>query len=263
MDLKQIAGALVSGLDKHAPTILALAAVGGVVATTIVTAKKAHKIKEIVERKKQEMEEVAPEDKETKMVVIKETIKEAAPEVAPIVILGGLTIAAILASNQMHLGREASLTAAYIAADKALVEWKQAAKDTLDKKDYDKVQEKVVEKRVDEALDSPTPPIKTGYGNYLCVDGPTGQAFYSNIDRINKIVGDYNSQLSGGYDDFIPWNNFRRDLGLPTSSIGYTNGFNIKSGIQVEFSTHFDEDANAPVLYLEYQIEPRYKYGDL
>lgn len=263
MDLKAALSVMAGKAEENAPAILTACAVAGIIATTVYTFKKSPKIQEIIAEKKRDLEDTAPNDKETKQVVVKEAVKELAPQVAPIIIFTGLSIACVIGAHKLHLGKEAALTTAFLTADRSLKEWKEAAKEKLEKKDYEKVEEAVLEKRINEAMESSEPPIKTGYGNYLCIDGPTGRMFYSNIDRINKIVGDVNSQLKDGYDDFITWNSFRRDLGLPSVSIGNELGFNVHDQVDVKYSTIFDDEANAPVLYLEYTPKPRFKWGDL
>lgn len=263
IDLKNAMSAFASSVDANAPTILAFAAVAGVVVTTVITAKKAPKIHEIMERKKLEYSEIAEGDSETKRVVVKEAAKEIIPEAAPIVIFGGLTIGCILMSNKIHLAREAALTTAYIAADQSLKEWKKAASETLDKKDLEKVEEKVRENNFTEAVGQQGVKKTLLPGEHVFLDRASNQIFYGDLNRILRIVDQINHTTSVDGTEFVTWNELLRELGEKTipSTTGSYLGFNsVDGGIDIDYGSYVDDDTNIIFGYIDYHVKPRFAY---
>ena len=267
MNVKQSLGGFSRQIDKNLPTILTVSGVIGLGITVAITWTQAPKAKEIIKAKKQQYADTAPDDNEAKRQVIFETVKEAAPVVAPIIISAGATAACIIGSDKLHLKREAALTGLYVAASETLRDFKESAKENLDKKDYEKVEEGANSKRVDRAI-AANPDILTKTmmpGQFLFLDGPTNELFVSNKDRVEKIIDDYNDKLDRfRYDntaEYVRWNDLRRDLGLKDSTLGYTRGWNVGSRINATFDSRIIDELGGSVIVLDYNLQEFPEYG--
>lgn len=110
-------------LKKHSPEILVIAGVVGVVTSAVMACKATTKIEPIKEEAHNKVEEIKQanmEEKEESKALAKvylHTGYEFAKLYAPSVILGGLSISGILASNNIMRKRNVALASAYAAVD--------------------------------------------------------------------------------------------------------------------------------------------------
>lgn len=124
---------------KHAPEILVVGGVVGVVTSAVMACKATTKLSGILEETKEtvsKIEEVAAnpdlvsepyteEDaKKDKLIVYSQTGVQIAKLYAPAVILGTLSIGAILASNNISRKRNVALAAAYATVDRSFKEYR-------------------------------------------------------------------------------------------------------------------------------------------
>jgi hypothetical protein len=125
-------------LKKHSPEILVMAGVIGTVASAVMACKATTKISDILEKTKEDVdqihdcmadeslaEEYSKEDgkKDLAIVYVQAGIK-LAKLYAPAVLLGGLSITSILASNNILRKRNVALAAAYATVDKGFKEYR-------------------------------------------------------------------------------------------------------------------------------------------
>jgi len=126
-------------LKKHSPEILMVAGVVGTVVSAVMACKATTKVSSILEKAKEDInsihdcatneefaEEYTPEDakKDLAIVYIQTGIK-LAKLYAPAVALGMLSIASILASNNILRKRNIALAAAYATVDKGFKEYRK------------------------------------------------------------------------------------------------------------------------------------------
>lgn len=134
-------------LKKHSPEILVVAGVAGTVVSAVMACKATTKISEILDESKDtidsihavsENEEMAEryseeDGKKDLMIVYAQTGLKLAKLYAPAVILGGLSIASILASNNILRKRNIAIAAAYTAIDKSFKEYRGRVVDRFGK----------------------------------------------------------------------------------------------------------------------------------
>lgn len=267
-DLKQGARMFAQTVDKNAPTILTGIAVFGAIAIAITSYRQVPKAREIIARKKQDLADVAPDDKDAKHAVIGELVKEVVPVMAPVAVSTGVTIACVIASNKIHLGREAAITTAYLAANQSLREWKQATKDSLEKKEYEKIEEKVRDDKVKEIINAnggmENIQKQMLPGQHLFIDKATNQIFYDDLNRIIRVVDGLNNDFDTGREEFKTWNELLMDLGEKRVDgvNGDTLGFNSTTGgIKLDYGSYIEDDTNVVYAWIDYPVEPRYSYG--
>jgi hypothetical protein len=125
-------------LKKHSPEILVVAGVAGIIVSTVMACKATTKVSEILEDSKNIIDSIhdcqtnealadqyTPEDaKKDLAIVYVQTGIKIAKLYAPAVALGTLSIASILASNNILRKRNVALAAAYATVDKTFKEYR-------------------------------------------------------------------------------------------------------------------------------------------
>lgn len=126
-------------LKKHSPEILVVSGVIGVVGSTVMACKATTKLDGILENAKENIDkiheaaehpEMLPEpytvedSKKDLTIVYARTAMDVAKLYAPSVIIGGLSIAAILTGHNITRKRNIALAAAYTAVDKSFKEYR-------------------------------------------------------------------------------------------------------------------------------------------
>lgn len=126
-------------LQKHSPEILVVAGVIGAVASAVMACKATTKLGDILDESRDKIdsihdvienpdkvnEEYTQEDGNKDLAIVyTQTALKVAKVYAPAVILGGLSITAILTSNNILRKRNIALAAAYTAVDKSFKEYR-------------------------------------------------------------------------------------------------------------------------------------------
>lgn len=126
-------------LQKHSPEILVVAGVIGAVASAVMACKATTKLSDILDDSRDRIdsihdvienpdkvnEEYTQDDGNKDLAIVyTQTALKVAKVYAPAVILGGLSITAILTSNNILRKRNIALAAAYTAVDKSFKEYR-------------------------------------------------------------------------------------------------------------------------------------------
>ena len=128
-------------LKKYSPEILVVSGVVGVVASAVMACKSTLKVNAVVEDTKEKLDKIheasehgatamgmdyTEEDRKKDLVIVyTQTAVEFAKLYGPAVILGGLSITAILASNNILRKRNVTLAAAYAALDRGFKDYRK------------------------------------------------------------------------------------------------------------------------------------------
>lgn len=119
-------------LKKHSPEILVVAGVVGAVASAIMACKATMKLSDTLNDTKERVEDfhadetnyTEEEGKKTLTLIYSKAALDIAKLYGPSVVLGGLSITAILTSNNILRKRNIALAAAYTAVDKSFKEYR-------------------------------------------------------------------------------------------------------------------------------------------
>lgn len=123
-------------LRKYSPEILVVAGAVGVVTSTVMACKATTKIADILEEHKkqtdavhtgleaEDIEYTEADSKKDLAIIYTQTSIKIAKLYAPSVILGGLSLGAMIASNNMLRKRSAALAAAYATIDRSFKEYR-------------------------------------------------------------------------------------------------------------------------------------------
>ena len=123
---------------KHSPEILAVAGVVGIVASGIMACKASTKLSGVIEETKEQLDQVhdyvekngfsdkytEEDSKKDTAIIYTQTAVKLVKLYGPAVILGTLSITAMLTSNKILRKRNIALAAAYTTVDKALKDYR-------------------------------------------------------------------------------------------------------------------------------------------
>lgn len=225
-------------LENHAPGLLSAVGVAGFITATIMSARAAPKVYEILE----ETEEEPP----------LERAKAVAPVVAPTVGMIFLSTACIVASNRAYKQRYAGLLAMYSIGEKAMDRWQKAVVDEVGSKKAEKVRERAAAPTEDE----PVPAVLLADNSGpLFFDRYSGRYFRAkSLEVIRQKINDLNDAILSG--DWVSLNEFYYEIGLPSVGFGDDAGWAAwDNTINVEWYS-FIHDGEA-VIGMAFPVEPR------
>ena len=195
---------------KHSPEILIVACIAGTVVSAVLACKATLKVGEIAQKAKDDVDRIhaatedgvteagevytAEDSKKDLTLVYIQTGLQYVKLYAPAVIMGGLSITSILASNNILRKRNVALTAAYTAVDKSFKEYRGRVVERFgDKVDQElrygikakKVEETEVdpetgkEKKVKKTIEVADPNLKS---DFACYFDKTSRNYETNRD---------------------------------------------------------------------------------
>lgn len=262
MNVFEKSGKLVKHVSKvigdKSPVILTGCAVAGVVTTVIFAVKATPKAEKILEQHKEEVKDMAPEEKRKAFV---NTSIEIGKVYLPAIISGGVTIACIIGVDRVHNAKEIALATAYNLSSKELYDFKEKTREFVGDKKMIDIEDNVRKKHLDESSGySQDYVIDTGHGNTLCYDNTNGRYFRSSPEWIKKCLMEAYGQLL--IENWIPYDDIYYSIGLPTSKSSGILGIGIddaKDLINFEgggiFSSFLTENQE-PVLVMDLPLPP-------
>lgn len=191
-------------IKKHSPEILVVAGVTGTVVSAVMACKATTKVSQILEESKKDIDSIhaateneeltdvysAEDSKKDLMIVYAQTGVKLAKLYAPAVILGGLSVTSILASNNILRKRNVALAAAYATVDKGFKEYRSRVVDRFGKDvDYElkcdikakEIEETIVddkgkEKKVKKTVNVANSNTESDYARYFTSHNPYWEA---------------------------------------------------------------------------------------
>lgn len=155
-------------LKKHSPEILVVAGVVGTVTSAVMACKATTKLNDILEDAKTDIDKIhevsadeefkaahaytEEDSKKDLAIVYAQTAVKVVKLYAPAVILGGLSIGAMLTSNNILRKRNVALAAAYTAVDKSFKEYRGRVVDRFGKELDRELRYNIKAKEVEETI---------------------------------------------------------------------------------------------------------------
>jgi hypothetical protein len=242
-------------LDDHSTTILSAAAVGGTVATAVLTGRSTIKAVDIIEKKREELEENL-KFPEVKLEISKtDKVKWVWRQYLPPVATGVLTIGCIIAANKISSKKIAALTVAAGVSERALTEYKEKVVEKLGVKEDQKIRDAIAEDRV--KADPSSKVIVVGTGKVLCYDSLTGRYFESTMEDIKRAENKVNFELINFMECSL--SHFYDEIGLPSTTYSDMVGWGNNGPVEVKFSTVFSAD-DRPCIAIDFNKMPVHDY---
>lgn len=183
-------------VDKS-PELLAIIAIGGVVETGRRAYKCRPKCDDILRKRKEKMDAIPHNNIAKRRKVNIETAKELIPVIAPVVIMGGISIAAIIFSNRISHKRILAVTAAYNLAEGSLKDLQNKMTDILGENKTREIKDAIIKDKTSE-----NPPPDNGEhlsrlsGDTLCYDSYSGRYFRSSSLKLDQAILKISAQVS-------------------------------------------------------------------
>lgn len=289
--VSSVANKTVMKLKKHSPEILVVAGVVGAVASAVIACKATTKVGKITEEAKDMIDAIHESEKNGVTPAGETYTKEDCQKdlaityvqtgikygklYAPAVILGSLSIASILASNNILRKRNVALGAAYAAIDKSFKEYRGRVIERFGEQVDHELKYNIKAKKFEEVETDPETGKQKKVKKTVMVTDPNLQSdyavYFDNKSRNYETNMDYNRMFLKAQQQFandklqarghIFLNEVLDDLDLPRSPAGQIVGWT-KEGpdgyvnfriLEVERET--EDGRHEPALLLDFNVE--------
>lgn len=260
---KNMAKNMVEKANQNKASILTGTGVLGLFATVGLSWKAGIKAEKILEKRKRDMADVAPDDKEARKAVNKEAIKEMIPVVLPVVAMGITTSACIIGSNTVSSKKIAVLSAAYSVSETAVKELNGKMQEVLGEKKTRVIKDAILKDKIGDAPKEEQV-IITGDGDVLCKDSYSGRYFRSNAQKIGQAINRLSHDIIT--DMYVSLNDLYSELHIERIPMGDDLGWNIddtqRGQLPVTYTAVLTDDG-IPCLCIDYDVCLRADYRNL
>ena len=229
--IPKLGGVVLTAIDaiKKDPTpMLTALSVGGVVLTGILSVRAVPRAIRIIEEEKAYREAMADKRaaKEEKTlgkdydevyervyepITKKDIFRLTWKYYVPPVLCGVLTIACIVGNNRITVMRQAAMAASYEVLRNSFDDYRYHVKESLDKKKYEEIEQKIREDKIERVLND-APLTQKDYdildaeaGAAVFVEPTTGHRFVSTYEKVYRAIDDVNEILDSnrGSENFV------------------------------------------------------------
>lgn len=209
-------------ITQNSPTILTCVGAVGVVATSVATAKATTKASKLLEKAKEEEDDLSRLDK----------IKLVGPAYIPAVLLGAATIASIFGANTINKRRQVALVSAYAALDRSYKEFKEKAGELYGEEAADKIREGIAKDKYKEYE------TKEEEKEQLFYDEYSNRYFESTLEKVQRAQ--YRLNRTMVTRDYAYLNEYYEFLGLDTTDPGYSLGWSMGQCMDMYWQSWID-----------------------
>ena len=244
---------------KQQPALMLGAGIAGMVTTTILGIRGHAKAVKKMDEVRKEAKEKGTLDtilycnkkgvvKTRKKVYLKHTYKYYIPAT----IVGSLSVGCLIGSYSINHKRNAALASSLALSEAAMTEYQRAVADQIGESAEREIRDNFDKKHV-EYLEAQKPfeqnreYLRDGK-SVKCYESSTQQYFWASKEDIKKAINDLNHERLNGIGTEITLNEFYSSLGLISTSIGDSLGWDAQNPVDVDFSTI--EVDGIPCLYI-------------
>ena len=236
-------------VNKNAPTLCTVVAVGGVVVTVGLAIKATPKCIDILD------------EMDKKGASKKERIKAVAPVLAPVALSGALTIGCIIGGNHLSATRIEALSTALSLSNKAKTALEDTVEELLGEEKAEEIKDKAAVKEANQVLKKPNKVLNTGKGDVKYYEPYSGREFRSSPAAIDAAVNRCNRDITSGNIEYS-MNEYYYELGLAGTYAGELMGWNPNdsSGLISIKPISAIDDEGEPYIILAHYNKPSVKY---
>jgi Family of unknown function (DUF6353) len=252
MNLGDLAAKAIFHLKKNSPTLLTVAAVGGVGLTAYFTAKGTIKAAEAIYD--HEQRNGIPDSPREHA---KAHIQVAYKHYIPAALTAGATVVCIVAANRVGLRRAAAAQASLLIAERGYSEYRQKIAEEFGKRKDDTIREEIAKDRV-RSIEPPSQEVLlTGPGNILSMELHTGRYFACDMETLRRAQNTLNERLIR--HDYASLDDFYYIIGLRPTAHSSEIGWKSSKMMELEFTTVLSNDGR-PCLAFDYNYtKPLYE----
>jgi hypothetical protein len=233
------------GIQRNSPTILTTLGTAGFVTTVVLAVKATPEAMYLIENDKRRSNEILTRRK---------IVKIAWKCYIPAAVTGVVSLGCFIGSNSISLRRSAILAGLYSLSETALKEYQENVADILGKNREEKLNEEIVQRKLDKDPASSKEVIITGKGEVLFYDTWSGRYFKSDMEAVRRSQNDLNAELLGG-GMYIPLNSLYDELGLEAVESGNQIGWTLDGILDIRFTSKLAE--GVPCVVMEYKPRPK------
>jgi hypothetical protein len=248
-------------LEDHSTTILTATAVGGTVATAVLTGRASFKAADIIAQEGLWHDTI--DDPETPGTMIGRAVPVHLSRTTkvklvwrlylPPVAVGVTTITSIIVANKISSKKIAALAVAGGISERALQEYKEKVVEKLGDRQGQKIRDEIAQDRVSKNPPNSREVILAGTGEVLCYDMLTGRYFQSTVEEIKRAENKINYELIHFMSASL--SQFYDEIGLPPTSYTDMVGWNSENHVEVLFSTVMSPDER-PCVAIDFSRAP-------
>lgn len=248
---------MMQSANRKSPAILTGLSIAGLIATVVFSYRAGMKAPDILERKRKDMKDIRPGDKEAKKAITKEAVKELTPVFLPPILMGAVTTGCIIGSNTVSTKRIAVLSAAYKISESTVKDLNGKMTEVLGERKAREIKDKIVKDKLDQdPVRETTPIILTGDGDVLCKDLYSGRFFRSNGMKIGQVINEISSRCF--QENYVRLNDLYYLLHLDSVPMGEDFGWtsdDLVGGhtLPITISAQLTEDQQ-PCLCIDYEV---------
>lgn len=232
--------------QDNSTSILTGVGVAGTISTAVLTGRASFK--------------AAHHLSEKRPMSTREQLEETWKLYIPPVMVGGITITAIILANRVAGKEAAALAAAYAVSEQALGEYREQVVKKLGEAKEGEIRDKVAEARMQTDPLNSREVILAGTGDVLCYDIFSGRYFQSSKVEIQRAENEVNAEIINSMSCSL--SRFYDEIGLPPNGISDETGFNANRMCRVRFSAQVSSDGR-PCLAIDFMESPSFGYSKL
>lgn len=238
-------------VTDNSPTILTGLGVAGVFVTAFLAGQAGYKAGEHIAYLEQDDTDRRPDQIE--YLSVQEKFRMTWRYYIPVVLSCGVSVAAIVAANQVGSRRAAAMAAAYSLSEKAFTEYKDKVAEKLGPKTDSQIRDEIAQDRINAAPVSKYEVLVTGAGRVLCFESYTGRYFRSSMETLRKAQNDVNYIVMN--DNYASLADLYDRLGLPRTAVSDDLGWNVDRLLEMTFSTTMGEN-DEPCIVVNFTPDP-------
>lgn len=252
--MHEIARNTLRQIQKESPNILTILGVSGLIATVLLAIEATPKA--YSELSKEENDRLTESDTFYVKLNPLEVVKLVYPYYVPTALSGLLTIGCIIGANRVSARRTAALAALYSIAETSVRDYQEKIVEIVGKNKASKIEEAIVQKKLDNDPIEGKTVIITGDGDHLIYDEFSGRYFKSTIEKIKQSVNEFNRELL--IDMYKPINDLYDLWELEPIESGRNMGWDVDNGLlEIVYTTKLATN-NEPCVVLSYSVQPKY-----
>lgn len=255
MTIESVFKTIVHGIERESPTILTVLGITGIATTAIMAVRATPKALYLLE---DERTKRYKDESKRKPISKIDTVKIVWKCYLPAVLVGVATAGCFVSANSINLRRNAALASLYSVAEASLKNYQEKVIEVIGKNKEEKIQDALVQDKLDQNPASKSEVIITGKGETLFFDSWSGRYFKSDMEKVRKAQNDLNHALLGGNEIYLPLNSLYYELGLEGIDAGSEIGWSFDYGmLEIKFTSKIT-DTGVPCIVMGYLIHPKF-----
>lgn len=232
----------------NSPTILTTIGALGTIGTAILTHKAATKASQMLadDFRNLDMHEQMAMGKKDKLKLVWTAY-------IPPVVVGGLTITAVVSANRIGSKRAAAIAAAYTISEKAYTEYRDKVVEKFGDQKERNMREELAQDQVNRNPQNENNVVIVGDGEVLCCDLFSGRYFRSSVESLRKAANEVNFLIL--HNGFASLTDFYNEIQINRTDVSDEIGWNQDKLLELDISAVVNEEGQ-PCVAFRFQVHP-------